>query len=95
MHAGGQTGSAPYQVASPYMYAAQPSVMQQPQAFTPAMNTPGISVPGVFNATQQTPMQHTSGALQYVDGDGTAHMLKLEFSDTMAVAPKITARKLR
>jgi len=65
VHAGGQTGSATHQVASPYMYTAQPGVMQQPQAFSPAMNTLGISVPGVVNTLQQTPMQHSPGTPQY------------------------------
>lgn len=30
--------------------------------------------------------QEPSGALQYVDGDGTAHILKLEFSDTTVLS---------
>lgn len=65
MHAGSQTGSATHQVASPYMYTAQPGVMQQPQAFSPAMNTLGISVPGVVSTLQQTQMQHPPGTPQY------------------------------
>ena len=65
MHAGGQTGSAACQVASPYMYAGQPSVMPQLQAFSPTINTPGISVHGVLDTPRQTLMEHPPGAPQY------------------------------